>query len=241
VPKNICRNCFHNMTIEPDGHPFFTPGPCFGVQGWTGYGVSDYGSIKGEKAMMKEIFARGPIPCNAATDDTFVYNYSTNEGILGQNVYVTDVRYTSAQIDHVMEVAGWGETDSGLEYWVVRNSWGTYWGDMGWVKIRRGVDQQLIESGGCDWAVPDVHEVDEQMKTRAMGDYIRGITTSLAEAAPQQLVAAAVQAKSEQTGLSREFMPIEVIALTVGSAAIGSFITRIVGRQTAPMQPSLLG
>lgn len=33
------------------------------------------------------------------------------------------------QIDHVMEVAGWGETPMGQKYWVVRNSWGTYWGE----------------------------------------------------------------------------------------------------------------
>jgi C1A family cysteine protease len=29
-------------------------------------------------------------------------------------------------IDHDIEVVGWGETTDGLPYWVCRNSWGEY-------------------------------------------------------------------------------------------------------------------
>lgn len=38
-------------------------------------------------------------------------------------------------------------------YWAVRNSWGEYWGEGGWFRIKRGENQLQLESQ-CSWAVP---------------------------------------------------------------------------------------
>ena len=56
--------------------------------------------------------------------------------------------------DHDIEVAGYGTTDGGEDYWLVRNSWGVYWGEQGWFRLARGVDNLGIESQECSWAVP---------------------------------------------------------------------------------------
>jgi len=243
--ENICRNCFHNQTIDAQGHPFFTPGPCFGVPSFTGYSVGDYGNVKGEEAMMREIYARGPIACSAATDDTFVYNYTVNPGILAENVYTTDFNYTAEMIDHVMEVAGWGVTSSGTKYWVVRNSWGTYWGDMGWVKIRRGVNQMQIESD-CGWAVPKFQDLDEQLHGQAMGDYIHGITvrqrsTGSSESAPQDSLAAATALSSSMT--TQETLPSIAVAFIAGTVGMvgGVSAMHFAGGRRVARQPHLLG
>lgn len=36
-------------------------------------------------------------------------------------------------------------------YWVIRNSWGTYWGEMGFFKMQRGVNALQLEAGDCWW------------------------------------------------------------------------------------------
>lgn len=38
--------------------------------------------------------------------------------------------------DHSVTMVGWGvDSDSGIEYWIVKNSWGTGWGDNGYIRI----------------------------------------------------------------------------------------------------------
>ena len=34
---------------------------------------------------------------------------------------------------HLLQVTGWGEKH-GEPYWIIRNSWGTYWGELGFFK-----------------------------------------------------------------------------------------------------------
>ena len=46
----------------------------------------------------------------------------------------------SDSINHAVVVVGYGTTEEGLDYWLVKNSWGPGWGDQGYIKIQRGVN-----------------------------------------------------------------------------------------------------
>ena len=59
-------------------------------------------------------------------------------------------------IDHAVQLVGYGE-ESGEMYWLVRNSWGTTWGEEGYIKIKRfgegnepcGTDTAPQDGFGC--------------------------------------------------------------------------------------------
>jgi len=68
-------------------------------------------------------------------------------------VYADFPTYTSGVYTHVsgsqlgghaVVMLGFG-TEDGQDYWLVKNSWSTKWGDKGFFKIKRGVDECGIE------------------------------------------------------------------------------------------------
>merc|ERR1711918_50813 len=93
----------------------------------------------GATAMQKEIYARGPISCTIDAGPIEEYT----GGIAKDCSFMTD---------HVVSVVGWGtDSNEGL-YWLVRNSWGEYWGENGYVRVKSGA--LALEDAGCAWAVP---------------------------------------------------------------------------------------
>ena len=218
TPADQCRNC-----LPKHG--------CWSINTWTGYGVSSYGNLSGEVAMMKEIYARGPIACSFATDATFMMNYSKvaseNDG-----VFVSNKTYTADDIDHTMEVTGWGQTASGIKYWTVRNSWGTYWGSNGWLKLKRGVNMLMSESE-CDWAVPRFRELDDVLAGHVLGSYMSGTTTRVSDPTLQSVLSAPVVMTSTLTSSQSSHSRHQFGSLAlVCSFSIGIAVAMVASRLT---------
>lgn len=47
---------------------------------------------------------------------------------------IFDSTRCGTQLDHATNVVGYGESE-GQEYWIMRNSWGTTWGEKGYMRI----------------------------------------------------------------------------------------------------------
>merc|ERR1711912_191715 len=126
--ENIARTC---STFPPSGF-------CGPIKPYPNVSISEYGSVEGADNMAKEIFARGPISCGIDASPILKYT----GGI------ATD---SGEGVDHVVSVTGWGN-ENGKFYWIVRNSWGEFWGEMGYIRVAKGA---LMLEEQCAWAVPD--------------------------------------------------------------------------------------
>jgi len=60
---------------------------------------------------------------------------------------ISDTRCGSSP-NHAMLLVGYGtDEEKDLDFWVLQNSWGTDWGEEGYVRIKRGTDDS--EDGTC--------------------------------------------------------------------------------------------
>jgi hypothetical protein len=155
--EGYCINC---MMFGGDTTDY----KCWAVDQYVKYYVKDYGFVTGEEKMKAEIYARGPVTCGLVCPDEFVYGYKG--GIFEYKGNETDV-------DHDVEVVGWGEED-GVPFWKVRNSWGTYWGEDGFFRIVRGKNNLRIEEN-CAFATLDLHE-EREMRTGKLEGSMFGVT-----------------------------------------------------------------
>jgi len=110
---------------------------------WT---IKEYGTVRGADAIKAEIYTRGPVACSI--DATYkLEKYSG--GIYEE---FKDVPIAN----HIISIVGWGSTP--VPHWIVRNSWGTYWGEFGYFRIVLGkLSMNMGIENDCVWAVPDLN------------------------------------------------------------------------------------
>ncbi|KAL7568677.1 hypothetical protein ACA910_021675 [Epithemia clementina (nom. ined.)] len=129
---NTCRTCDHS-------------GQCYTIEIFPNASIAEYGTYSYFKdgfgavadKIKAEIFARGPVATGVNAEP--IVNYP------GGVVY--DTKIWHMMVNHIVAIVGWGvdpETDQ--EYWIVRNSWGQYWGEMGYFRIVMGHNALGIES-----------------------------------------------------------------------------------------------
>jgi len=76
--------------------------------------------------MMSEIAANGPISCGMYLSPNLITNYTGG-------IYSEVVEDIADLINHEVSVVGYSynSTHDSESYWIVRNTMGTWWGDMG--------------------------------------------------------------------------------------------------------------
>ncbi|GAB9463214.1 hypothetical protein Gpo141_00000681 [Globisporangium polare] len=84
-----------------------------------------------EEALLRAVMT-GPVSANLdATGDGFK--------LYSSGIYdAKDCSSDGKEVNHAVVVAGFGETEAGEKYWIIRNTWGTMWGEDGNMRIARG-------------------------------------------------------------------------------------------------------
>jgi len=134
TPVNICRTC---DTFTSHG------GTCSPIIEYPHATILRYGSVRDSTNMMAEIYNNGPIACGINAEEIVEYT----GGVL-------NVPNKLKMINHIISVVGWGyDTELNKQYWIIRNSWGSYWGELGFMRLVLGENQLGIEKT-CAYAIP---------------------------------------------------------------------------------------
>jgi C1A family cysteine protease len=80
-----------------------------------------------DQISLKAAVAQQPVAVAISADTKLFQSYSSGV-ITSPSCYTT--------LDHGVLIVGYG-TENGQDYWNIKNSWGTTWGDKGYVKIAR--------------------------------------------------------------------------------------------------------
>ena len=75
---------------------------------------------------MKSALEHGPVSVSVQADQDTFMNYSS--GILTVN------KCLGHRLDHAILAVGWG-SENGVDYLIVKNSWGTSWGESGYIRM----------------------------------------------------------------------------------------------------------
>lgn len=99
----------------------------------------DYKAL--EKEIKKELFLHGPLTtCLDAT------------GIEAHRKGIFNNKNAPKNINHLVYVVGWGTNTDGSNYWIIKNSWGTFWAEDGFIRINS--DCSGLNSIDTDYIAP---------------------------------------------------------------------------------------
>jgi cathepsin X len=149
---NTCRTC---STFSDNG------GECVELDYFPNATVAEYGEVDDGFAgifddpeqrahkIKAEIYARGPVATTINADPLRDYE----GGIL-------DDPSASTNTNHIVSITGYGvDKESGKPYWIIRNSWGEYWGEMGFARVVMGKNMLGVEDHVA-WVTPGEFTVE---------------------------------------------------------------------------------
>lgn len=124
-----------------DGTCFKDIPPAATVSGWVKLKENNYTEV------MYTLATVGPVAVNVDAIPMQAYGGGLFTGCSDQDTH----------IDHVVQLVGYGvDKTAGGNYWWLRNSWGTTWGEAGYMKLFRhtddycGIDIYPADGTGCD-------------------------------------------------------------------------------------------
>jgi C1A family cysteine protease len=94
--------------------------------------ISSYADVTpNNEAALMQALAKNPVSVAVEADTSVFQFYSSG---------VLDNKGCGTNLDHGITLTAWG-TDAGKDYWKVKNSWGSSWGEKGYIRMVRNKNQ----------------------------------------------------------------------------------------------------
>lgn len=95
--------------------------------------INSYSYIVGDEERLKRaLFSRGPLAVAINTNIPSIFDYDTG---------VYDDKACDDNVNHAVLLIGYGTdntTTPPKDFWIIKNSWGTSWGENGYFRLERG-------------------------------------------------------------------------------------------------------
>ncbi|CAN4084166.1 unnamed protein product [Withania somnifera] len=131
---DLLRNNGGSITTETN-YPYEEAQSVCNTEQSTTVRIGDYQVVPPSESSLLQAVANQPISVGIAADQYF---HSYGSGIYDGSCY--------PRMNHAVTVIGYGTSDDGVKYWLVKNSWGTDWGEQGYIRIARDVG---VDGGQC--------------------------------------------------------------------------------------------
>jgi len=94
--------------------------------------VTDFSDVTvNDPAALQQALAKGPV--SIAIDAAGMAIQLYFGGIISH--------FCGTSLDHGVLAVGYGTNDKGVDYWIVKNSWGASWGEKGFFRIKREMEK----------------------------------------------------------------------------------------------------
>jgi cathepsin L len=123
--------------------------------------LSGYGTLasRDETSLQNAIYTYGPASIAIDANHDSFQKYKS--GVYNEPVC------SSTRLDHKVLAIGWGTNPS--PYWLIKNSWGTFWGDEEFIRITRGKNQCRVATDVVI-PLPELNQQANQMNNgRSIG------------------------------------------------------------------------
>ena len=113
--------------------------------------------------MTAEIFNRGPIACGVDASEILDYTSGIASGY-------------SLSTDHGVSVVGWGNDVTEGKYWIVRYSWGEFWGEQRDIRVKAGWFSNPALAQQCTWPCLEIFQFSNVTTPLTVGRVVRIVT-----------------------------------------------------------------
>ena len=105
-----------------------------------------------KKSLIVTALSKQPVNVAIAANNKYIHSYLS--GVIdATDCFETDDDWNPLNplnpVNHAVLLVGYGHDEAtGLDYWLVKNSWNATWGDQGYFKVKRA-DDTIYDIGIC--------------------------------------------------------------------------------------------